>query len=86
MFAWSLLLAVLLSLGLWRLRQPKLPKTSFYQPVRIKSVDMQMTDVASGASQVVYMKLAFTNPDYLHAFVDANRDAIEAGRLAAVKA
>jgi hypothetical protein len=32
------------------------------------------------------MKLAFTNPDYLHAFVNANQDAIKAGHVAAVKA
>jgi hypothetical protein len=32
------------------------------------------------------MKLAFTNPDYLNIFVNANRDAISAGHIAAVKA
>ncbi len=85
-FGLSVALAILVSLGLWRLRRPKPPKTSFYQPVRIKSADLQMADVASGSSQVVYMKLAFTNSDYLNIFVNANRDAIKAGRLAVVKA
>jgi hypothetical protein len=32
------------------------------------------------------MKLAFTNPDYLNIFVNANREAIKAKQLVAVKA
>ena len=31
------------------------------------------------------MKLAFTNPDYLNAFVNANQEAIKAKRLAVVQ-
>ena len=40
----------------------------------------------SGAGHVALMKLAFTNPDYLNVFVNANRDAIKAGHVAVVKA
>jgi hypothetical protein len=86
LWVWSAVLALLVHLGLWRLRRPKPPKTSFYQPVRVKRADVQLTDLMSGAGHVGYMKLAFTNPDYLNVFVNANRDAIKAGRLAAVKA
>jgi len=35
---------------------------------------------------VVFMKLSFTNPEYLELFRNANREAIEAKHLAAVKA
>jgi hypothetical protein len=79
------LAAVLLSFVL-RWRRPRPPKTSFYQPVRIKDVRVQVTDVMQGYGHVAYMKLAFTNPDYLNVFVNANRDAISAGNIAAVKA
>jgi hypothetical protein len=47
---------------------------------------VQVTDVMNGYGQVSFMKLAFTNPDYLDLFANANRDAITAGTLAAVKA
>jgi len=82
----SLVPAIALFLLLWRLRRPKAPQTSFYQPVRIKVANVAVSDVASGAGRVVFMKLAFTNPDYLNVFRNANRDAIEAGAIAAVKA
>ena len=36
--------------------------------------------------QVQFMKLAFTNPDYLNVFSDANRDAIQAGHITVVRA
>ena len=85
MFALSFALALLLMIAVWRLRRPKAPKTSFYQPVRIKEANVQLTDLMSGAGHVAYMKLAFTNPDYLNIFVNANRDAIEAGHLTVVK-
>jgi hypothetical protein len=32
------------------------------------------------------MKLAFTNPDYLNVFTDANQEAIKAKHIAVVKA
>jgi hypothetical protein len=86
MFTISAVLALALMIVVWRLRRPKPPKTSFYQPVRIKEANVQLTDLMSGAGHVVYMKLAFTNPDYLNIFVNANRDAISAGHLAVVKA
>jgi hypothetical protein len=54
--------------------------------VRIKEANVQLTDLMSGAGHVAFMKLAFTNPNYLNIFVDANRDAIKAGHLAVVKA
>jgi len=85
-FALSVGLALLLMILIWRLRRPKPPKTSFYQPVRIKEADVQLTDLMSGAGHVAFMKLAFTNPDYLNVFVNANLEAIKAGHLAVAKA
>ena len=85
-FVLSAVLALAVMIVVWRLRRPKPPKTSFYQPVRIKKADVQLTDLMSGAGRVAFMKLAFTNPDYLNVFVNANREAIKAGHLAAVKA
>jgi hypothetical protein len=86
MFALSFALALALMILIWRLRLPKPPMTSFYQPVRIRQANVQLTDLMSGAGEVVFMKLAFTNPDYLNIFVNANRDAIKAGQLIVVKA
>jgi hypothetical protein len=84
-FAWSAGLALAVMIGIWRLRRPKPPKTSFYQPVRIKEAKVQLTELMSSAGNVAYLKLAFTNPDYLNVFVNANREAIATGHLAAVK-
>jgi hypothetical protein len=86
LFAASVVLAVLVFVGLWRLRLPKPPQTSFYQPVRVKVADVAVSDMASGVGRVVFMKLAFTNPDYLDLFRNANRERIQAGSLTAVKA
>jgi len=86
LFGISVGLAVLLMLLILKLRRPKPPKTSFYQPVRIKEVRVHVTDVMNGYGQVAFMKLAFTNPRYLEVFANANREAISAGSLAAVKA
>jgi hypothetical protein len=85
-FTWSVLLSLAVMAGVWRLRRPRPPMTSFYQPVRIKAADVRLSELMSGAGHVAYMKLAFTNRDYLNVFVNANRDAIQAGHLAAVKA
>ena len=46
---------------------------------------MRFESVMSGPGAVAFMKLAFTNPDYLNVFVNANRDAINAGHLAVVR-
>ena len=86
LFGISVGLGVLLMLLVLKLRRPRPPKTSFYQPVRIKVVRVQVTDVMHGYGHVAFMKLAFTNPEYLNVFVNANRDAIAAGHVAAVKA
>src|SRR5687768_6649082 len=86
MLALSFAVALALMIIVRQLRQPKPPKTSFYQPVRIRQANVQLTDLMSGTGEVVFMKLAFTNPDYLNIFVNANREAINAKRLAAVKA
>jgi hypothetical protein len=86
LFAVSVVLALVAFGLLTRLRRPKPPQTSFYQPVRIKVANVAVSDVASGAGRVVFMKLAFTNPDYLNVFRNANREAIEAGSIEAVKA
>jgi hypothetical protein len=78
-------LAVIAFVLLTRLRRPKPPQTSFYQPVRIKVASVAVSHVEGGASSVTFMKLAFTNPDYLNVFRNANGNAIQAGSLAAVK-
>jgi hypothetical protein len=71
---------------LTRLRRPKPPQTSFYQPVRIKVASVAVSHVEGAPSGVRFMKLAFTNPDYLNAFRHANQAAIEAGSLAVIAA
>jgi hypothetical protein len=76
-------LALLLVTIFYRFRQPSPPQTSFYQPVRVKEASVQVGD---GSGQVTFMKLAFTNHEYLNVFATANREAIESRRLAAVKA
>jgi hypothetical protein len=86
LFGISVGLAVLLLVLVVRLRRPKPPQTSFYQPVRIKEVRVHVTDVMNGYGQVAFMKLAFTNSAYLDVFTTTNRDAIRIGTLAAVKA
>jgi len=79
-------LGVLTALAFYRLRRPKPPKTSFYQPVRIRQANVRFAGVMGGPGQVVYLKLAFTNPEYLNAFLDANREAVRAGHLGIVQA
>ncbi len=82
----SIFLGVVLTILFYRLRRPTPPQTSFYQPVRIKEARLQFTGLMAGAGQVAYMKLAFTNPDYLNVFTDANQEAIKAKHIAVVKA
>lgn len=86
LFWHSVALAVLAWIIVYRLRRPRPPQTSFYQPVRIKAVDMRVVDVSAGHGQVAFMKLAFTNEAYLQEFANANSAAIAAGYLAVVKA
>jgi hypothetical protein len=71
---------------LTRLRRPKPPQTSFYQPVRVKVATVAVTHVEGATSRVTFMKLGFTHPDYLELFRNANREAFENGSVAAVKA
>jgi hypothetical protein len=85
-FAISTLLGFVTASVFYRLRRARPPMTSFYQPVRIKEASVHFAGVMGGPGQVVFMKLAFTNPDYLHAFMHANREAMEAGHVAAVRA
>jgi hypothetical protein len=82
----SVLLGVILTILFYRFRRPTPPQTSFYQPVRIREARLHFTGLMAGAGQVAYMKLAFTNPDYLNLFVDANQEAIRAKHLSVVKA
>ena len=82
MFAIAAGVALLLVVLFYRLRRPRHPQTSYYQPVRIRQASVNFGD-ASG--QVSFMKLAFTNHEYLNVFTTANRDAIQAKTLAAVK-
>ncbi len=79
-------LAVAAFVLLTRLRRPKPPQTSFYQPVRLKTATVAVSHVEGTASGVTFMKLAFTNADYFNAFRNANREALESGRIAVVKA
>jgi hypothetical protein len=79
----SAALALVFVVLFYRLRRPKPPQTSFYQPVRIKKANVRF---GGENGQVAFMKLGFTNHEYLNVFVTANRDAINAKQLAAVKA
>ena len=85
-FVIAALLGLAATVAFYWLRRPRPPQSSFYQPVRIKQATMRFADVMSGRGNVDYMKLAFTNADYLNAFRNANREAIEARQIAAVKA
>jgi len=85
-FAIAAVLGLAATVGYYWLRRPKPPQSSFYQPVRIKQATVRFVDVMSGRGNVDFMKLAFTNVDYLNAFRNANREAIEAKHVAAVKA
>jgi hypothetical protein len=86
LFIISLVLGAILAVVFYRFRRAKPPRTSFYQPVRIKQADVRIGGVMNGPGQVAYMKLAFTNPDYLNVFMNANREAIKAGHVAVVQA
>ena len=59
----------------------QLLSTGAHQEVRL-----QFSGLMAGAGQVAFMKLAFTNPDYLNVFTDANQEAIRAKHVAVVKA
>jgi hypothetical protein len=85
-FVIGAVLGLVTAIVFYRLRSARPPQTSFYQPVRIKVANVHFAGIMSGPGQVVFMKLAFTNPDYLNVFSDANRDAIEAGHLSVVRA
>jgi hypothetical protein len=85
-FSISCVVGFVLTFFFYRLRRARPPKTSFYQPVRVRSVKVRIADVAQGQGRVVFMKLSFTNPEYLELFRNANSDAIAAGQLAAVRA
>lgn len=86
MWSISSVLGLVLTLVFYRLRRARPPKTTFYQPVRIKIARVHFADLMHGAGNVAFMKLAFTNQEYLDIFREANRDAITAGRLAVVRA
>ena len=82
----SAVVAILFTAVFYLLRRPKAPQTSFYQPVRIKNVRLQVTGLMAGEGQVGFMRLAFTNPDYRNVFANANSEAIKAKRIAVTKA
>jgi hypothetical protein len=79
----SAALALALVIVLYRMRRPKPPQTSFYQPVRIRDARVQFD---GGQAEIAWIKLAFTNAGYLAAFTAANSAAIQARRVAVVKA
>lgn len=85
-WAGSILGGLLLTWLFYRFRRPKAPQTSFYQPVRIKNVRLQFSGLMAGEGHVRFMRLAFTNPDYLSAFTEANQEAIQTKRVAVTKA
>jgi hypothetical protein len=76
-------LALVLVILFYRMRRPTPPQTSFYQPVRIRDADVQFS---AGHGEAAYLKLAFTNAQYLNVFTAANREAIQARRITVVKA
>jgi hypothetical protein len=82
----SVVLGLVSTIVFYRVRRAKPPRTSFYQPVRIKVANVQFAGLMGGPGQVVYMKLAFTNPDYLNVFCNANREAIQAGHISVTRA
>jgi hypothetical protein len=86
MYTIGILLGAISALVFYRFRRPKPPQTSFYQPVRIKHADVKFAGVMGGPGEVTKIKLAFTNPDYLNAFLNANGEAVRAGYLAITKA
>jgi hypothetical protein len=79
------LLGVIATFVFYRMRRAKAPRTSFYQPVRIRQAKVQFGGVMGGPGHVAFLKLAFTNPDYLDSFVNANSDAIQARHVAVVR-
>lgn len=83
MFAIAAGVSFVLVVLFYRLRRPEPPQTSYYQPVRVMEARMDFRD---SAGQLTFMKLAFTNHEYLNVFTTANRAAIQAKMLAAVKA
>ena len=85
-FSISATAGLILTFFFYRLRRARPPKTSFYQPVRVRAVKVRIADVAQGQGRVMFMKLSFTNPEYLELFRNANSDAIAAGQVAAVRA
>ena len=78
-------LGAIAAIVFYRLRSARPPQTSFYQPVRIKQAKVQFGGVMGGPGHVAFLKLAFTNPDYLNIFMNANREAIQAGHVTVVQ-
>ena len=56
MYGGSVVLGVMLTIVFYRLRRPKPPQTSFYQPVRIKNVRLQFSGLMAGEGQVGFMR------------------------------
>ena len=78
-------LGAIAAIVFYRLRSARPPQTSFYQPVRIKQAKVQFGGVMGGPGHVAFLKLAFTSPDYLNIFMNANREAIQAGHVTVVQ-
>ena len=47
---------------------------------------MQVTDVMNGQGHVAFMKLGFTNPDYLNVFAECESRRDRRGQVVVVKA
>ena len=78
-------LGIIVAIIFYRLRSARPPRTSFYQPVRIKQARVRFGGVMGGPGHVAFLRLAFTNPDYLNVFMNANHEAIKAGHVTVVQ-
>lgn len=83
-FIVSAVLGLICAVIFYRLRRARSPRTSFHQPVRIRDARVRIVPGDSEPGSVSYLKLAFTNSDYLNLFVNANGEAINSGSLAVV--
>jgi hypothetical protein len=86
LFVVSVACAALVCIVFWRLRQPRPPQTSYFQPVRIVAVNVEVTDVMTGSGRVAHIAFSFTNPAYFETFRAANQEAIAAKFLTVRKA
>jgi hypothetical protein len=78
-FFLSVVFGCILSMLWFRLKRPKPPQTSYYQPIRVKRLQ-------SHGGEIHSMTLGFTNAAYLRSFHRVNQAAIERGFIKVRKA